>query len=88
MLPVVGVMFTFQPALALMTFSGALLMAGLIYLCECLSYYHKNKKGLPPKWHIVVECVVFFIFNVVVVKKIVATDIFKIEFIQTLSHSL
>ncbi len=87
MLPVVGVMFTFQPALALMVLSGAMLMAGLMYLSECFVYY-KQKKGLPPKWHILVEVLLFFIFNLIVVNTMAETRIFKIEIIRTLSHGL
>ena len=89
MLPVVGVMFTFHPALVLMVLSGAMLMAGLMYLSECfVYYYHKQKKGLPPKWHILVEVLLFFIFNLIVVSTLAETHIFKIEIIRTLSHGL
>ena len=88
MLPVVGVMFTFQPALALMVFSGTMLMAGLMYLSECFVYYYQRKKGLPPKWHLVAEWFLFFILNWIIVSLMAETYIFKIEIIRTLSHAL
>ena len=87
MLPVVGIMFTFQPALVLIAIAGAMLTAGLIYMTEYFVWY-RHEKRCPPKWHILLEGLLFFIFNLIFLQSVTETWLFKMEIIKSLTPAL